>query len=49
MIKKKLYKDYLFEILKKNPSIKSGRKNYSEHEKRIEKTIKLIKDFKNKV
>jgi hypothetical protein len=35
---------YLKEIIKANPKLKSGRKNYIEHEKRILDTLKLIKE-----
>ena len=34
---------YLEELLKLHPDIKSGRKNYSFHNKRIIKTLKIIK------
>ena len=39
-------KEYILEIIKKYPNIKSGRKNYRNHEIRIEKTIKLIMKYK---
>ena len=39
---------YLLEIIKKYPSILSGRKNFTEHHKRIIKTVKLIKEYKTK-
>ena len=37
---------YLKEIIKKNPKLMSGRKNYKSHEKRISDTINLIKKYK---
>ena len=36
-------KTYMEHILKANPTIASGRKNYSKFEKRIEKNILLAK------
>ena len=37
---------YFFDMLKKYPNIKSGRKNYSFHHKRIMKNILLSKMYK---
>ena len=37
---------YLRNILKLYPKISSGRKNYDDAEKRIEKSINLTKDYK---
>ena len=39
---------YLYEIIKKYPSILSGRKNTINNHKRIIKTKNLIKKFKSK-
>ena len=39
---------YLKELIKLYPNIKSGRKNYFETNKRIEKNIKLIKKYLSK-
>lgn len=39
---------YIKELIKHNPKLKSGRKNYKAHEKRILNTIKLIKKFVKK-
>ncbi len=39
------YPNYMTILLKKYPSISSGRKNMKEHHKRILKTKKLIKKF----
>tara|TARA_B100001123_G_C15204881_1_gene984834 strand:+ start:1228 stop:1377 length:150 start_codon:yes stop_codon:yes gene_type:complete len=40
---------YLKELLKLNPKLSSGRRNYQDLEKRVEKNIKLTKKyFKNK-
>ena len=36
---------YIKKILKNQPKLRSGRKNYENHEKRISDTIKLIKKF----
>jgi DNA-binding transcriptional MerR regulator len=36
---------YLSDILKKNPKIKSGRKNYQEQHIRLLKQINLIKKY----
>ena len=36
---------YIKKILKNQPKLRSGRKNYKNHEKRISDTIKLIKKF----
>ena len=36
---------YIKKILKSKPKLRSGRKNYKNHEKRISDTIKLIKKF----
>jgi len=43
--KKRAYPKYLKELLQKYPKIASGRKNFDRHEKRILKTIKLIKEY----
>ena len=46
---KKIDQTYLFDILKYNPDIGSGRKNYSVHHKRVLKNILLSKIYaKNK-
>ena len=36
---------YLEKIIKENPKIISGRKNYKEHHKRILRNIEVIKKF----
>ena len=36
---------YIKKILKNQPKLRSGRKNYTNHEKRISDTIKLVKKF----
>ena len=46
---KKLDKEYILEIIKNYPKIKSGRKNYRDHELRINKIKKLILIFKKKI
>ena len=43
----KVNQNYLKKILKLNPKIKSGRKNYKQHYKRIIKNILLTKLYKN--
>jgi len=46
---KKIDQTYLYDILKYNPNIGSGRKNYSAHHKRVLKNILLSKIYaKNK-
>jgi len=46
---KKINQTYLYDILKYNPNIGSGRKNYSAHHKRVLKNILLSKIYaKNK-
>ena len=46
---KKIDQKYLYDILRYNPNISSGRKNYSTHYKRILKNIFLSKIYaKNK-
>ena len=46
---KKIDQTYLYDILKYNPNIGSGRKNYSVHHKRVLKNILLSKIYaKNK-
>ena len=46
---KKIDQTYLYDILKYNPNIGSGRKNYSAHHKRVLKNIFLSKIYtKNK-
>ena len=46
---KKIDQTYLYDILKYNPDIGSGRKNYSVHHKRVLKNILLSKIYaKNK-
>jgi|TARA_B100001964_G_scaffold241064_1_gene312529 hypothetical protein len=42
---KKIDQSYLFEIIKKNPGINSGRKNYVSQYKRILKNILLSKVY----
>ena len=41
--------NYLTKIIKRYPSILSGRKNPINHHNRIVKTKKLIKKFKSKI
>ena len=41
-------KNYIREILKLFPNISSGRKNFKNYEKRINKNIKLTDSFINK-
>ena len=41
--------EYIKYIIKKFPGIKSGRKNYYDHERRINKNLILIKKFFNKI
>tara|TARA_Y100001970_G_C14164271_1_gene820350 strand:- start:469 stop:618 length:150 start_codon:yes stop_codon:yes gene_type:complete len=45
---KKIQKNYIYELIKKYPKITSGRKNILGYEKRISKTLKLIKDYLKK-
>ncbi len=49
MNKKSVYPKYLKELLHKYPKIASGRKNFDEYEKRIQKTIKLMKEYYSKI
>ena len=42
---KKIDQKYLYDILKYNPDIGSGRKNYSSHHKRVLKNILLSKIY----
>ena len=46
---KKIDQKYLYEILKYQPNIGSGRKNYSAHYKRILKNIFLSKIYAKKI
>ena len=39
------YRDYINEILKLFPKVSSGRKNYSDHQKRIDEIFKLINKY----
>ena len=39
---------YLKKLIKNYPNIVSGRKNFDNHHKRIEDTLKLIKKYKKK-
>jgi len=36
---------HIKELIQKNPKIVSGRKNFSDHHKRILDTIKIIKNY----
>ena len=40
--------DYLMDLISKNPKIVSGRKNFSEYQYKISKTLSLIKKYFNK-
>ncbi len=40
--------DYLMDLIKKNPKIVSGRKNFNEYQFRIIKTLRLIEKYFNK-
>ena len=40
---------YVRDILKKYPKIKSGRKNFKYHHKRIIKIIEILKKYKRKI
>ena len=40
--------EYLNKIIKKNPSILSGRKNIKKNHERVIKTKKIIKEFASK-
>ena len=44
--KNNYYREYINEILKLFPNVSSGRKNYSDHQKRIDKIFKLINKYK---
>ena len=39
-------RDYIKEILKLFPNVSSGRKNYSDHQKRIDEIFKQINIYK---
>ena len=39
---------YLMDLIKKNPKIVSGRKNFDDYQLRILKTLSLIKKYFNK-
>ena len=43
------YREYINEILKLFPKVSSGRKNYSDHQKRIDEIFKLINKYKKKM
>ena len=38
-------KIYISKLIKLYPKIASGRKNFDDHEKRIQKNIKLLKNY----
>ena len=40
--------DYLMDLIKKNPKIVSGRKNFDEYQNKIIENINLIKKYFNK-
>ena len=42
------FPEYLNKIIKKNPSILSGRKNIKKNHERVIKTKKIIKEFASK-
>ena len=42
---KKIDQKYLYDIIRCHPNIRSGRKNYSSHYKRILKNILLSKNY----
>ena len=44
---KKIDQKYLYDIIRCRPNIRSGRKNYSSHYKRILKNILLSKIYSN--
>ena len=46
---KKIDQKYLYDIITHHPSIRSGRKNYSSHYKRILKNIFLSKIYAKKL
>jgi len=46
--KKKLKIDYISELIKLYPNIISGRKNIEAYKKRIDKNIKLTKNYTKK-
>ena len=46
---KKIDQKYLYDIIRHHPNIKSGRKNYSSHYKRILKNIFLSKIYAKKL
>tara|TARA_B100000945_G_scaffold289712_1_gene262978 strand:- start:1040 stop:1195 length:156 start_codon:yes stop_codon:yes gene_type:complete len=48
LIRKNKIPKYLRLLIKEYPQLKSGRKNYDEHNKRIVKTINLIKKYSKK-
>ena len=39
------YREYIDKILKLFPKVSSGRKNYSDHQKRIDEIFKLINRY----
>ena len=46
MKKKERYdREYIKQIIKRFPKVSSGRKNYSEHQKRIDEIFKLINRY----
>tara|TARA_B100001248_G_C27238727_1_gene388346 strand:- start:325 stop:477 length:153 start_codon:yes stop_codon:yes gene_type:complete len=47
LIKKNKIPEYFKFLIKNNPKITSGRKNYYEHNYRILETIKMIKKYFN--
>ena len=46
---KKIDQKYLYDIIRHHPNIRSGRKNYSSHYKRILKNIFLSKIYAKKL
>ena len=45
MNKKSKMPDYIMDLIKKNPNIVSGRKNFDNYNLRILKTLNLIKKY----
>ena len=39
---------YIIDLIKKNPKIISGRKNWDKYESRIQETFKIIKKYFNR-